>query len=222
MNFVDALALVFAIYAFITALLLFVAQTENNNRVSHYWIRKGNRAWIVFFNSSRRHLLSRAFFEPLSFSSKGLTFKGKVQPIGKVGKRVEPQLTEEGGKYVLSFDYLAPKAALIAEFDVDGDVKRPEIDGVLKGGRLVKCYFQFDDILHHTPILLFGYGAFCALVILALRHLLNQEHITPDAFWVYVIAPVVLAGGVYWFFTRNRRIFVDSYMKVRKRMWGKG
>ena len=221
MNFFDALTLVFAIYAFIAALLLYIAQTENYNRVSHYWMKKRDRAWVVLFNTSRRHLVNKAFFEPLSFKCEGLTLEGNVKHIGKVGKEDELKLSKVGGKYVLDFDYLAPKAAVIAEFKADANVVRPEIEGVLKGGRLVKCHFQFDDFQHHTPIVVLGYLVFCVLVIGGLLYLRSVTGMSHEAFWVYAVATVILAAGVFWFFTQHRRIFVGPYMKVRKEMWKK-
>lgn len=217
MDFFSALTLVFAIYAFITALLLFVAQTENYNRVSHYWRRKGNRAWVVVFNSSRRHLVDKAFFVPLHFSGEGLTLIQSVT-IDETREAESCRFVSDGNNFKLLFDYLSPKSAVVAEFEIAGPVKRPKIHGVLKGGRLVKCLFWFDDIAHFTPLLLAGYAAFCAIVIWALRRLLSLALITPAAFWVYVIATVVLACGVYWFFCKNRRIFVKEYWAVRKFM----
>ena len=44
---ITAITTVLAVYAFVTALLLFVAQTENYNRVSLFGQKKGNRAWLV-------------------------------------------------------------------------------------------------------------------------------------------------------------------------------
>ena len=220
MDFFDALTLVFAIYAFITALLLFVAQTENYNRVSHYWRKKGNRAWMVVFNSSRRHLVDKAFFVPLHFTGKGLTLI-RSQAIDEDREAENCRFVPKDDDFELSFDYLSPKSAVVAEFETTGPVKRPKIRGILKGGRLVKCHFWFDDIAHCTPLILIGYAAFCAIVICTLRRLLHLALITHAAFWVYVIATVVLAVGVYWFFCKHRRIFVKEYWAVRRFMRGK-
>ena len=214
---INALSLVIAIYAFITALLLFVAQTENYNRISHYWKKKGNRAWLVIFNSSRRHLIGEAMYKPLSIDHNGMT---KVDPILTSGsvEKAHLDLDTQSDRFVLDFSYMAPKSAIIAEFKDVETQERPELHGVLKGGRLVKCYFWFDDIMHCLPVLLAGYAGFCVLVIGALLYLRSKGQITQGPFIVYSVGAIVLAVGVYWFFCRNRRIFVKEYNEVRKQM----
>lgn len=216
---ITAITTVLAVYAFVTALLLFVAQTENYNRVSHFWKQKGNRAWLVLFNSSRRHLINRAFHKPLSIDACGLTYQ-KVTPVGEVGTDPECALVHKDGRYQLVFDYIAPRSAVIAEFEVNGStmLERPQLCGVLKGGRLVKCHFWFDDLMHCVPLLILGYGGFCIAVILTMRYLMNHNIIGVGPFWVYSVGAVILAVGVYWFFCRNRRIFVKEYWGARKKM----
>ena len=226
MNTISAISLVLAIYAFVTALLLFVAQTENYNRISHYWLQKKDRAWMVIINSSRRYLIHRALHKPLRFDGTGLTFK-KVTPVGDVGKEIEENaekslcLRDKDGKYMFAFDYMEPKSAIVAEFEVKANPKlsRPELLGVLKSGRLVKCPFWFDDFTHCVPVLLIGYVGFCIFVIGAMLYLHSQGVFSDyGPVWVYSIGAVILAVGVYWFFCRNRRIFVRNYWKVRKAM----
>ena len=216
---ITAITTVLAVYAFVTALLLFVAQTETYNRVSHFWKQKGNRAWLVLFNSSRRHLIHSAFHKPLSIETKGLTYK-KVTPVGEVGTDPECVFVQKGGRYELQFDYIAPRSAVIAEFEVDGNGKidRPRLYGVLKGGRLVKCHFWFDDLAHCVIALLLAYVAFCVLVIGALLYLRSESLIGQGPFVVYAVGTVILAVGVYWFFCKNRRIIVNAYHEVRREM----
>jgi hypothetical protein len=226
MSTVSAISLVLAIYAFVTALLLFVAQTENYNRISHYWVQKKGRAWMVIVNFSRRYLIHRALHKPLSFKGTGLTFK-KVTPVGDVGEYVENDTVKplcdlnDNGEYEFAFDYMAPKSAIIAEFEASAQPKlpRPALRGVLKSGRLVKCFFWFDDPMHFVPLLLIGYLGFCVLVIGAMLYLRSKGVFSDNGpVWVYSIGAVIMAVGVYWFFCRNRRIFVKEYWKVRNGM----
>ena len=226
MNTFSAISLILALYAFVTALLLFVAQTENYNRISHYWLQKRGRAWMVIVNSSRRYLIYKALHKPLRFAGRGLTFKN-VYTVGEVGSEVEESSNkplcdrDKDGNYVFVFDFIAPKSAIIAEFEVPAKPKlqRPKLHGVLKSGRLVKCHFWFDDPMHFVPLLLIGYIGFCILVIGTMLYLRSQGVFSEDGpVWVYSIGAVILAVGVYWFFCRNRRIFVREYKMVKKEM----
>ena len=118
------------------------------------------------------------------------------------------------------FDYIAPRSAVIAEFEVNGNtnMERPQLSGVLEGGRQVKCHFWFDDLMHCVPLLLVGYATFCVLVIGSLLYLRSEGLISQGSFVVYAIGTVILAVGVYWFFCKHRRIFVKEYHEVRKEM----
>ena len=216
---INAISLVLALYAFVTALLLFVAQTENYNRVSHYWMQKGERAWIVIFNSSRRHLIGDDLYRKLSIDHSDLTIK-KVLTSGEV-EGATMALDVVSDKYVIDFSYMSPKSAIIAEFTAPENSGRPEMQGILKGGRLVKCFFWFDDPTHSVFLNLLAYIGFCVLVIGGLLYLRSVDVVKQGPFIVYAVATIILSVGVYLFFRKNRRIFVKQYREVRREMWRK-
>lgn len=216
-SIISAMSFVLAIYAFIAALLLFVAQTENYNRVSFYWGRWKKRVYVAVFNSSRRHLVRESFYKPVSFSGEGLTFI-KSSVIGAVE---QGRVLKTRGEYEFEFKSMEPKSAIVAVFETGSKLARPEIKGVLKGGRLVPCRFWLDDPTHLASLNILGYALFCYLSIKGLLLLLEKGQISCSVFYVYAGGVILLALGVYLFLLFHRRIFFRAYWRARMAMFEK-
>ena len=212
-----ALSLVLAIYAFVIALLLFVAQTETYNRVYCYrkLKKKNSIAWVVIYNTSRRYLVSDDIFRPLSIDSEGLT-NPEYYIFGPNDDIEKPELYIEKDCFKVHFGYMEPKSAIVVKADANNISSLPKVKGVIKGGRLINSGFGLDDIAHCIPLVILGYSVFCALVIsIVYFFLYKNEIITNSELWVYIIGTIVFALGICLFFRNHRRVLSREYNKVK-------
>ena len=211
------LSLVLALYAFVAALLLFVAQTENYNRVAYYWKKKGNHAWMALFNTSRRFLVADDIPVPMHFDGIGLNIRkdmdNGLKTFGEV-KGAKASLVD--GQVQVDFDYMGPRTSMVVNLDVVGKADDPDLQGVIRGGRLVWCHFLFDDITHsilanvlaYTTVFILSLGSF---LLLKSRGLFSCADV-----WIFSVALLILLVGLYCFFLFHRRIYFGKYHEVKK------